>query len=275
MYLNERSKYKVDKKQKLRTTKLIWSTISSLVLSVFFLLVALEHQKIVDGRKMVLSIESLFGETSVQYIDETGKKRVTQSPINLYNFQSLEDVVTWSKLFQAFATKNNITLSGGNSFSGYFFGGVNFMLMNQYRITLRKSFLQEAADSPYKTLSTKTLSETFEYLELDPPGELKTPFKGKFSNITYNYSTEDSYESAGGYVFYSPINQIASVLNRTYQDKLLDSSIISLTIDFPIYQITSDNLIYVALTIFLDDAFNVPSQKRISLVGLNYYQDSS
>jgi hypothetical protein len=68
--------------------------------------------------------------------------------------------------------------------------------MNQYRITIRRTHIIEADDTPYKSLSTNTLSTSFGALDLNPGGELNTPFVGRKTNQTYNYSMEESYEGA-------------------------------------------------------------------------------
>ncbi len=43
VYVNERTRYKTNKKLKIKTTKLVWPRLSSVVPACFFLVVALEH----------------------------------------------------------------------------------------------------------------------------------------------------------------------------------------------------------------------------------------
>jgi Polycystin cation channel len=276
MYINERTKHKIKLVKKQETFHILWSLILSIVLAIFFLVVSLQHQKTVEGRKIVSSVENFFDKRYIQLIDpDTGLKKTVSYEIPVQALQNIYDMLDWLNLFSQFGTYDVYQLSSGENYEGFFFGGTNFLLTEQYRITLRRLNIKYYDAGAYNVLGQLSFPSAFRITDIGPTSsENATNIFGHYTGKWHNYTVENSFLGAGGFEILTPIDKMKEGFMSLAYDSVIDTCFSSVAIDFPIYQLTSKNAIYAYVAFTADDSYNIYYENGIFLIGLDYYNTS-
>ena len=160
-------------------------------------------------------------------------------------------------LFAFFITYDEKRLANGEEYKGFFFGGVNYLVTSKYRLTIRRKTIENTENEEFRTVSSQSVSHSFDYDASDPEGEEKRTIVGYITEEDYEYIEGGGYLNAGGYASTIDVLEFLIYVPVIVEDGLIDAQLNSIVIDFPIYQITTGNLMYVALIFTLDNGYNV------------------
>eukprot|EP00330_Aristerostoma_sp_ATCC50986_P004089 CAMPEP_0114579002 /NCGR_PEP_ID=MMETSP0125-20121206/3465_1 /TAXON_ID=485358 ORGANISM="Aristerostoma sp., Strain ATCC 50986" /NCGR_SAMPLE_ID=MMETSP0125 /ASSEMBLY_ACC=CAM_ASM_000245 /LENGTH=250 /DNA_ID=CAMNT_0001769483 /DNA_START=2027 /DNA_END=2779 /DNA_ORIENTATION=- len=246
-------------KNKIQTVRKVWISVGLWVMLIFFLLLSYEHQKVGNGRSIISSIEETLESRYIQTINEAGEAEAGYTfEIGVKDLRNLEDLKNWfTQLFSFYAQEDYYELNNGEVFEGNYFTGINYMITDRYRFTIRKKTIMDADNSEFNRIAERTLSKSFDPADDDPEGEFKETIVGEASGKEFEYTPNSGYLNKGGYVKFVRVEDLIDEVPIFVEEGFIDKQMNSMVVDFITMQITTKNIVYVSIIFTLDDAFNV------------------
>jgi len=269
---NEASILKHKQNQKVKAVRIIWSVVAVWISFVFLQIIATNHHKITEGSNIKSTLKFMFEQTNIKQQRADGQVGNFSSDISISNLRNPHDIVNWvTSLFVNYASENSYTLSDKGEYAGYYVQDTNFLISDQYRLSIRKRTLEQVESDTYNGYSNFVFTDIFQADAKNPKGESTSQVQGSSTGTLYNFTESSGYHNAGGYILTSSIADFSDLFANIKSDRFINSTINSIVIDFPLLNINTEDVIYIALIFELQDGFNIKTTMSIDYIGLAFY----